>query len=118
MYKKFVSIVPFLVYMFIADSLFSLLYFYVAILSYTVWLPAYSFSSFLALILAAQRLYHGPGPLEICILGFFSPLLSLFPFIPLLLRRTKVPSWAKVCLFLIWLGEIFVLGWLTPHLPI
>lgn len=118
MLKKFAYTLIFFISLLFTEGLFSLFFFFAAMYSYSIWLPDYSFSSFIAVVLAAQRLYNGPGLFEICVLGFFSPALSLLPLSPFLALRKKLLSWFKFGLFLVWLSEIFILGFLAPHLTI
>jgi hypothetical protein len=118
MLKKFAYTLTFFISWLFVEGLFSLLFFWAVMYSYSVWLPDYSLSSSIAVVLAAQRIYHGPSLLEIGVLGLLSPALALLPLSPFLALRKKLPSWFKFGLFFVWLGEIFGLGWLTPHLGI
>lgn len=108
----------------IADLLFCLLYFWAAMLSYDKWAlekgghllsyPAQN-SSFFTIIALIERYFHGPSILVLSTIGIISPLLAFLPLVPILLFKSKPSQWLGTVLFILWLGEIFALGFLTPQ---
>lgn len=108
----------------IVDLLFCLLYFWATMLSYSKWAPTGSYVlgypfqklSFLTGIILAEKYYHEPSILVLSIIGVISPLLAFLPLVPILLFKNKPSQWISAVLFMLWLGEIFALGFLTPRI--
>jgi hypothetical protein len=110
----------------LADLLFCLLYFWAAMLSYSLWFSEQKnhvvISNYMlarlwlpTIVTIAERFLHGPSILVLVALGVVSPLCSALPLLPVFVVTRKASAWIYTVLFLLWVGGIFALGFLIPR---
>ncbi len=115
MSKKSLDILTLTIGLVLLDGLLCLVYFWADLLCYTFWLPNKSIT-FFAAVKSAEVNWYRPGLPVLVLIGILSPLITFLPLAVALPFRRRLFSWVKVVLGLVWLGEIFALGFFIPLL--
>lgn len=116
MLKRIIELSKLLTVLIIVDALLCLLYFWAAMLSYSLWLSDAVLLALPVTVRTAEVHFHGPSILALSIIGILSPFITSLPFTLFWSFIRKLPTWVKYSLCIIWLGEIVALGFFVPRL--